>query len=113
MTTQIHQLAAGSSSGIDLVTPWNKFFGLFPSGILALCSILGIGCIIYAIGKFLWSKFRQGGGGGGGGRGNTVGWALLFGVVLVSPQIVMPVILWILDQGLIVGFKLKDMAASA
>lgn len=84
------------NTNLNLVNAWNTLWGQLTSwapGIGTFLGVIGLGIIAWFIGKWAWSKRR----GGGGGAGGFPVAALVFGLLLAGPTIVIPIILSILQ----------------
>lgn len=81
---------------VDLGGSWDTFWDAVsgPAGpILSLMGIIGVAIVVLAFGKWAWDRRRQGGGGNTGGLWG----ALLIGVLLSAPSIIIPMVLSIFD----------------
>lgn len=71
----------------DLITPWNKLVSLIPSGVQIAISVIGITILVFAFLKWAWQRRR------GGADVRSYPWMMtLFGVLLVSPTILFPMV---------------------
>jgi hypothetical protein len=81
---------------IDLVGAWSTFWstvsGAISGPVKTTLVVVGIGLILFTVVKFLWDKRR-----GNGGRHGPIWWTLIFGAVLISPDVLLPLILGILQ----------------
>lgn len=82
------------NSNLNLVTAWNTLWTQLTSwapGLGTFLAVVGLLVIVLAVGKWAWDKRR----GNGGGSFPTM--ALIFGLLLAGPTIVVPVVLSILQ----------------
>lgn len=78
------------NSNLNLVTAWNTLWTQLTSwapGLGTFLAVAGLLVIVITVGKWLWDKRR------GGGAGGFPTMALIFGLLLAGPTIVVPVVL--------------------
>lgn len=95
--------AAAVGEDVDLAGSWDKFWKALMGagqvqGLFNVLAIVGVALIAWAIVKWAWDRRRGGGGGfGGGGGGGGITGALLVGVILAAPNLILPAVLNVLD----------------
>lgn len=81
---------------IDLVSAWNTFWntvgGVISGPVQTTITVIGIGLILFTVVKYLWDKRR-----GTGGKTSPIWWTLVFGGVLIAPQVLIPLLLSVLQ----------------
>ena len=81
---------------VDLTSGWNKLWsaisGVAPEFWVAL-TMIGVGLIIFATGKWALEKYT----GRGGQGGKTIMWALVVGCLLAAPAVLIPLMLGIFE----------------
>jgi len=92
--------AMNAGGKIDLSGAWDTLWNsLVAEGdfgkITKLLGVIGVVIVVFAVGKYLWSK-GTGRGGGGGGQNNIMG-AVVVGALLAAPDFLLPIILQIFD----------------
>jgi hypothetical protein len=89
---------------IDLVGSWNIFWqaisGAISGPVKTTMIIVGVGLILFTIVKYLWDKRR-----GSGGRQSPIWWTLIFGGVLIAPDVLLPLVLSILQWAINLGLR--------
>lgn len=80
---------------MNLTTGWNDFWNTLTggNGLGTVLAIVGVAIIVFFIAMYAWQKRRSGGGGGGG----FPVMAVVLGLLLAGPALVMPVILSLLE----------------
>lgn len=89
-------------ANIDLVSPWNSLIGTIESisgvdALLKIASLLGIFLIVASIIGYFWKRRKGGAGGMMQGFGNEITGSLIAGIILISPKVLIPLILFILQ----------------
>jgi len=82
------------NSNLNLLNAWNTLWAQITSwapGLGLILAVVGLLIIVFFVGKWGWDKRR----GNGGGGFPTM--ALVFGLLLAGPTVVVPVILSILQ----------------
>ena len=82
------------NSNLNLVNAWNTLWSQLTSwapGLGTFLAVIGLLVVVAAVGKWLWDKRR------GNGSGGFPTMALIFGLLLAGPTIVVPVVLSILQ----------------
>lgn len=81
---------------IDFSGDWAAFWSRVHLGINAdaqqLISWLALGIVILALWRWVWAKHK------GSQPGNIV-WALLIGALIAAPNLIVPAVLEVIDQG--------------
>lgn len=80
-------------NNLNLVTSWNTLWAQLTQwapGLGTFLSVVGLAIVLISIGKWLWDKRR-----GGGGTFPTM--AVVLGLVLAGPTVVIPVLLSIVQ----------------
>lgn len=83
-------------SNLNLVTAWNTLWAQLTSwapGLGTFLAVVGMLVIAIFVGKWAWDKRR----GGAGGAGGFPVMAVIFGLLLAGPTVVIPVILSIVQ----------------
>lgn len=95
-------MSVTSLATIDLAASWAKVYaGLTKaagsSAIFTLFGAVGAIIVVAAIGKWAWDRRRGSGGGGAGGGSNALLGALVIGMALSAPDVMIPLVLGIAD----------------
>lgn len=83
------------NSNLNLVAAWNTLWAQLTSwapGLGTFLAVVGLLVLLLAVGKWVWAKRR----GNGGGSFPTM--AIVFGLLLCGPTIVVPIVLSILQM---------------
>lgn len=56
-----------------------------------LLTFIGVGMMVYAIATWMYSRRK------GGATAGKLGWPLVAGAILMAPNVIFPVVLWIVD----------------
>jgi hypothetical protein len=93
-----------ATKSVDLVGSWTKFWdvvsGAITGPVQTTITVIGVGLILFSIVKFLWDKRR-----GQGGKASPIWWTLIFGGVLIAPEVLLPLLLSILQWAINLGLK--------
>ena len=94
-------------NSVNLVGAWNTFWatvgGVISGPVQTTVTVIGVGLILFTIVKYLWDKRR-----GNGGKTAPIWWTLVFGGVLIAPQVLIPLLLGILQW--VINLALKVVA---
>lgn len=101
----LHSIVAAAAGQVNLVSSWQKFWDVVSAAIAppvqTTITVIGVGLILFSIVKYLWEKRR-----GQGGKTGPVWWTLLFGGVLIAPEVLLPLLLSILQWAINLGLKI-------
>lgn len=83
---------------VDLAGAWSGLYSRLTSaaeiqGLMTLVTWVGVGMVVFAIGKWAWSRRR------GSAQSGALGWPILVGAILASPNAIIPSLLWLADLG--------------
>lgn len=101
LTASIRAAGSGQGTDVDLSGSWSAFWRALPGGVsnlLNLLAIVGVALVAIAFIKWAWDRRRgMGGGFGGGGGSQGIVGAVIVGIVLAAPNLVIPAVLSVLD----------------
>jgi hypothetical protein len=103
MNTAAHQVVLAHTDQVMLADTtlhdsWKSFFSVFPTNLLTFASVVGVGLLLFAIGKYVVSKAR---GTGGQGGGAPVLYSLIAGALLSAPSILGPALMTFGDEAIV------------
>lgn len=81
---------------VDLAGAWSGLWGRVSgasgvSGLVTMMTWVGVAMVVFAIGKWAWSRRR------GGAQAGQIGWPIFVGALLAAPNAVIPGVLWMVD----------------
>lgn len=104
-----HIITAVPMGDVNLKGSWSSFWGAISGGfggLTTMLSIVGVGLVVVAIGKWVWDRRRQ----GGAGNHQPLWGALLVGALLCAPTVLMPLLLTVMDAVANIGISLFKAA---
>jgi len=101
MSAALLTVIPASGETIDFAGAWSKLWTAIMSatgiaGIMTVLTIAGALIALFAIGKYLFQQRKSGGQGAGHGLGQ-IGWALPVALLLMAPNLLIPLALKVVD----------------
>lgn len=94
------------AADLDLSGKWGTSWSAIKSALgdlTTVMTVVGFLFIVFTVGKYLWDRRR-----GGGGNSGVVIFGFLFGCLLISPEVLIPVVLSLFDLVINFGTDLWD-----
>lgn len=115
MSAALLTVIPASGETIDFAGAWSKLWTAIMSatGIAGIMTVLTIGgavIALIAIGKYLFQQRKSGGQGAGHGL-SQIGWALPVALLLMAPNLLIPLVLKVFDVFANVLVKIISLAA--